>query len=160
MESNKPDMGFRLPMWLYVCSCILQINIFELSWVELILQCVWESECILFSCLVLSIVLKVYFNWWSLPPVRVEAQLGLQARVRNQGRLENLSHVVPKTGFQDGGDRTQIFTERNYHFGLVYDKIYPRVSGYRHHNSVRSRIWKQLVRRTSSPKNSLVLMLT
>ena len=34
MESNKPDMGFRLPMWLYVCSCILQINIFELSWVE------------------------------------------------------------------------------------------------------------------------------
>ena len=34
MESNKPVMGFRLPMWLYVCSCILQINIFELSWVE------------------------------------------------------------------------------------------------------------------------------
>ena len=34
MESNKPVMGFRLLMLLYVCSCILQINIFELSWVE------------------------------------------------------------------------------------------------------------------------------
>ena len=27
VESNKPVMGFRLPMWLYVCSCILQTNI-------------------------------------------------------------------------------------------------------------------------------------
>ena len=35
VESNKPDKGFRLRMWLYVCSCILQINIFELSWVNM-----------------------------------------------------------------------------------------------------------------------------
>ena len=28
------------------------------------------------------------------------------------GRLENRSHVVPKTGFQDGGDRTRIFTHK------------------------------------------------
>ena len=32
--------------------------------------------------------------------------------------------------------------------------------GTNNNSSVRSRIWKQLVRRTSSPKNSLVLMLS
>ena len=37
---------------------------------------------------------------------------GLRARVRNRGRLENRSHTVPKTGFQDGGDRTRIFTHK------------------------------------------------
>ena len=37
---------------------------------------------------------------------------GLRARVRNRSRLENRSHVVPKTGFQDGGDRTRIFTHK------------------------------------------------
>ena len=37
---------------------------------------------------------------------------GLWARLRNRGRLENQSHVVPKTGFQDGGDRTLIFTHK------------------------------------------------
>ena len=37
--------------------------------------------------------------------------------------MENRSHVVPKTGFQDGGDWTRIVTH-NYHFGLVYDVIY------------------------------------
>ena len=37
---------------------------------------------------------------------------GLQARVRKRGRLENRGHVVPKTEFQDGGDRTQIFTHK------------------------------------------------
>ena len=37
---------------------------------------------------------------------------GLQARLRNRGRLENRSHVVPKTGFQDDGDRTRIFTRK------------------------------------------------
>ena len=36
----------------------------------------------------------------------------LRARFRNRGRLENRSHVVPKTGFQDGGDRTRIFTHK------------------------------------------------
>ena len=37
---------------------------------------------------------------------------GLRARVRNRGRLENRSHMVLKTGFQDGGDRTRIFTHK------------------------------------------------
>ena len=37
---------------------------------------------------------------------------GLRARVRNRSRLENRSHVVPKTEFQDGGDRTWIFTHK------------------------------------------------
>ena len=41
---------------------------------------------------------------------------GLQARVRNRSRLENRSHVVPKTGFQDGGDRTRIFTRSGSYF--------------------------------------------
>ena len=37
---------------------------------------------------------------------------GLWALGRNQGQLENRSHVVPYTEFQDGGDRTQIFTHK------------------------------------------------
>ena len=37
---------------------------------------------------------------------------GLRARVRNRSRLENRSHVVLKRGFQDGGDRTRIFTHK------------------------------------------------
>ena len=37
---------------------------------------------------------------------------GLRARIRNRGRLKNRSHVVPKTEFQDGGDRTRIFTHK------------------------------------------------
>ena len=36
----------------------------------------------------------------------------LRARVRNRDRLENRSHVVPKTEFQDGGGRTRIFTHK------------------------------------------------
>ena len=36
----------------------------------------------------------------------------LRAWVRNRDRLENRSHVVPKTEFQDGGDRTRIFTHK------------------------------------------------
>ena len=30
----------------------------------------------------------------------------------NRGQLENQSHMVLKTGFQDGGNRTQIFTHK------------------------------------------------
>ena len=37
---------------------------------------------------------------------------GSRVRLRNRGRLENRSHVVPKTGFQDGGVRTRIFTHK------------------------------------------------
>ena len=37
---------------------------------------------------------------------------GLRAWVRNRGWLENRGHVVPKTEFQDGGDRTRIFTHK------------------------------------------------
>ena len=37
---------------------------------------------------------------------------GLRARLRNRGRLENRSHVLPKTRFQDGGDRARIFTHK------------------------------------------------
>ena len=37
---------------------------------------------------------------------------GLQARGRNRGQLENQSHMVPKTEFQVGGDRTRIFTHK------------------------------------------------
>ena len=80
---------------------------------------------------------------------RLEAGRGptrLRARVRNRDRLENRSHVVPKTEFQDGGGRTRrsphfsiIATShwlhpqvshysavysQNHHFGLVYDMIY------------------------------------
>ena len=36
----------------------------------------------------------------------------LRARARNRDRLENRSHVVPKTEFQDGGGRTRIFTHK------------------------------------------------
>ena len=36
----------------------------------------------------------------------------LRAWVRNRDRLENRSHVVPKTEFQDGGGRTRMFTHK------------------------------------------------
>ena len=36
----------------------------------------------------------------------------LRARARNRDRLENRSHVVPKTEFQDGGGRTRKFTHK------------------------------------------------
>ena len=36
----------------------------------------------------------------------------LRARVRNRDQLENRSDVVPKTEFQDGGDRSRIFTHK------------------------------------------------
>ena len=36
----------------------------------------------------------------------------LRARARNRDRLENRSHVVPKTEFQDGGGRTRTFTHK------------------------------------------------
>ena len=70
----------------------------------------------------------------------------LRARVRNQGRLENRSHLVPKTGFQDGGDRTRIFTHKiiimafdmiyqflgmeakNYEFGMFCQQCHPSVA--------------------------------
>ena len=48
---------------------------------------------------------------------RLEAGRGptrLRARVRNRDRLENRSHVVPKTEFQDGGGRTR----RSPHFSI------------------------------------------
>ena len=48
----------------------------------------------------------------------------LRARARNRDRLENRSHVVPKTEFQDGGGWTRIFTHKITIFGLVYDMIY------------------------------------
>ena len=37
---------------------------------------------------------------------------GLWARGRNRGQLENRNHVVPKTEFQDGGDRTRSFSHK------------------------------------------------
>ena len=43
---------------------------------------------------------------------QAEAQLDKRAWVRNRGQLENRSHVVPNMGFQDGGDRTVIFTHK------------------------------------------------
>ena len=48
----------------------------------------------------------------------------LRARVRNRDRLENRSHVVPKTEFQNGGGRTRIFTHKITIFGLVCGMIY------------------------------------
>ena len=29
---QKPILGFRLPMWLYIYLCIIQLNIFWLNW--------------------------------------------------------------------------------------------------------------------------------
>ena len=37
---------------------------------------------------------------------------GLRARLRNRGRLENQSHMVLKTAFQDGANRNPIFTHK------------------------------------------------
>ena len=37
---------------------------------------------------------------------------GWRARGRNRRQLENRSHVVPKTEFEDGSDRTWIFTHK------------------------------------------------
>ena len=47
-----------------------------------------------------------------LNPKQVEAHQDKRAWVRNQGRLENRSHVVPKMGFQDGGTELLIFTHK------------------------------------------------
>ena len=48
---------------------------------------------------------KKIFTWviciW---PRAGRGPTGLRARVRNRGRLENQIHVVPKMGFQDGGE--------------------------------------------------------
>ena len=71
---------------------------------------------------------KKFFTWVIWPAGR--GPTGLRARVRNRGRLENQSHVVPKMGFQDGGEvsrwrgpNSDIYSQ-NYRFGLVYGMIY------------------------------------
>ena len=66
-------------------------------------------------------------NWsweWVTKKWTGRGQTGLRAWVRNRGRLENRGHMVPKTKFQDGGDRTLDINSQNYHIGLVYDMIY------------------------------------
>ena len=45
-------------------------------------------------------------------PLRGRGPTRLGARVRNRDRLENRSHVVLKTEFQNGGGRTRIFTHK------------------------------------------------
>ena len=49
---------------------------------------------------------------------------GLQARVRNRGRLENRGHVVPKNGVSRWRWPNSDIYSQNYHFGLSYDMIY------------------------------------
>ena len=66
-------------------------------------------------------MVRPYQSWWSkflatnfgfVPDLSGRGPTGLRAWFRNRGRLENRSHVVPKTGLKDGGDRTRMFTHK------------------------------------------------
>ena len=48
---------------------------------------------------------------------------GLRVQVLNRGRLENRSHMVPKTVSRWWWPNSDIYSQNN-HFGLVYDMIY------------------------------------
>ena len=52
------------------------------------------------------------FEKWLESPQSGPGPTRLRARARNRDRLENRSHVVPKTEFQDGGGRTRKFTHK------------------------------------------------